>query len=273
MHTSLQLRYCVGGGGSYAPGFELPYRDWDASYLTVDPLKAMYTVGKVDNRLDGPQSDETSGTNLEAIYQHEAPIITRLITNGLRGAVWEIGNEPNWRPYFMPAIYAAHYRRYEALIRGLDPSARLMIGGIANLLPYHDWINATGICPDIWSIHPYSWPISAAATIRSILDFREFRPCGTIWITEFSSGGWARIDTGLLCNYMHEVCSWLNINAEAFNIQRWFWWGVLSGDCGMGDNGLFSGNPYCAETITELGREYFRLAGAAVHKTFLPIVR
>ncbi len=47
-----------------------------------------------------------------------------------RGRYWEIGNEPNWFPLMRPAQYAALYARYYNLIKGLDPSAKCMIGGL-----------------------------------------------------------------------------------------------------------------------------------------------
>lgn len=67
---------------------------------------------------------------LDAIYTAEAPWIEQQIANGKRGAVWEIGNEPNWFPLMRPAQYAALYARYYELIKRLDPTAKCMIGGL-----------------------------------------------------------------------------------------------------------------------------------------------
>lgn len=68
---------------------------------------------------------------LDRIYDAEAAWITQQITvNGRRGAVWEIGNEPNWFPLMRPQQYAATYARYFQFIKNLDPTAKCMIGGL-----------------------------------------------------------------------------------------------------------------------------------------------
>ncbi len=67
---------------------------------------------------------------LDAIFAAEAPWIEQQIANGRRGAVWEIGNEPNWFPLMRPEQYAALYARYYELIKRLDPTAKCMIGGL-----------------------------------------------------------------------------------------------------------------------------------------------
>lgn len=67
---------------------------------------------------------------LDAIFAAEAPWIEQQIANGRRGAVWEIGNEPNWFPLMRPEQYAALYARYYEFIKRLDPTAKCMIGGL-----------------------------------------------------------------------------------------------------------------------------------------------
>ncbi|MEK7729561.1 MAG: FlgD immunoglobulin-like domain containing protein, partial [candidate division KSB1 bacterium] len=67
---------------------------------------------------------------LDGIFAAEAPWIEQQINNGRRGAVWEIGNEPNWFPLMRPEQYAALYARYYELLKRLDPSAKCMIGGL-----------------------------------------------------------------------------------------------------------------------------------------------
>ncbi len=46
------------------------------------------------------------------------------------GAVWEIGNEPNWFPLMRPEQYAAMYARYYRQVKTYDPTAKCMIGGL-----------------------------------------------------------------------------------------------------------------------------------------------
>jgi hypothetical protein len=57
-------------------------------------------------------------------------IAAKIVDAGQIGAVWEIGNEPNWFPLMRPEQYAAIYARYYALIKGLDPGAKCMVGGL-----------------------------------------------------------------------------------------------------------------------------------------------
>jgi hypothetical protein len=57
-------------------------------------------------------------------------IEAKIINEGQIGALWEIGNEPNWFPLMRPEQYAALYTRYYELIKGLDPEAQCMIGGL-----------------------------------------------------------------------------------------------------------------------------------------------
>ncbi len=67
---------------------------------------------------------------LDGIFAAEAPWIEQQIANGRRGAVWEIGNEPNWFPLMRPEQYAALYARYYELLKRLDPTAKCMVGGL-----------------------------------------------------------------------------------------------------------------------------------------------
>ncbi len=68
---------------------------------------------------------------LDGIYAQEAAWITEQINvQHRRGAVWEVGNEPNWFPLMRPEQYAAVYVRYYNLIKGLDPTAKIMLGGL-----------------------------------------------------------------------------------------------------------------------------------------------
>lgn len=67
---------------------------------------------------------------LDGIFASEAAWIETQINAGHRGAVWEVGNEPNWFPLMRPEQYAAVYARYYDLIKGLDPTAKIMVGGL-----------------------------------------------------------------------------------------------------------------------------------------------
>lgn len=111
------------------------------------------------------------------------------------GRIWEIANEPDWNPYFVPEHYAVWYHLYAQRIRAADPTARIMIGGllmccgegvyehfvarradwdaqIANANTRHAWTtrfwnayrDRYGDYPhvDVWNIHPYAQSVGAA---------------------------------------------------------------------------------------------------------------
>ncbi len=68
---------------------------------------------------------------LDGIFDREAPWIRQQIeVRGRRGAVWEVGNEPNWFPLMRPEQYASLYWRYHDWIKLLDPTAKVMVGGL-----------------------------------------------------------------------------------------------------------------------------------------------
>ncbi|MGH7496941.1 MAG: FlgD immunoglobulin-like domain containing protein [bacterium] len=68
---------------------------------------------------------------LDGIFDRDASWIREQIEGrGVRGAVWEIGNEPNWFPLMRPEQYALEFRRYYDWIRTLDPTAKVMLGGL-----------------------------------------------------------------------------------------------------------------------------------------------
>jgi Glycosyl hydrolase catalytic core/FlgD Ig-like domain len=67
---------------------------------------------------------------IDRVFADEKKWIEEKINGGQIGAIWEIGNEPNWFPLMRPEQYAVIYARYYELIKGLDPSAKCMIGGL-----------------------------------------------------------------------------------------------------------------------------------------------
>ncbi|MDZ7343201.1 MAG: T9SS type A sorting domain-containing protein [candidate division KSB1 bacterium] len=74
-----------------------------------------------------PQQQEI----IDRIFQQESAWIQKKITEEqYYGAYWEIGNEPNWFPLMRPAQYAAMYADYYRLIKGIDPTAKCLVGGL-----------------------------------------------------------------------------------------------------------------------------------------------
>ncbi len=253
--VDLNGRYGVGGSGNlFDAAYQLPWRNWNLLWHHIYANKSFYTVGIV------PAGTEATFPNLQTLYDADVPIITDLInTHGLTGWIWEVANESNavGGPQFTPADYATYYEMYRSLIVGLDPTAKLMICGILNMVPWKVWLDDTGITPDIWNIHPYHDPLSSTGTIEYIQDFRAYRPDGRpIWITEFSAGSNTPASIAQIIQYLYEVCGWLHQNWESNQIIRWFWFTVFAGGLG-GKNGLFTTNPYGANTITSVGQAYY----------------
>jgi len=68
---------------------------------------------------------------IDRIFMREAKWIgDQIEKKDVRGAYWEIGNEPNWFPLMRPEQYAALYTRYYNEIKTLDPTAKCLIGGL-----------------------------------------------------------------------------------------------------------------------------------------------
>jgi hypothetical protein len=93
---------------------------------------------------------------------------------------WEIWNEPNlpqtfWQTGRNPALYARMYLAARAAIRGIDPTAKVIVGGlhssdIAFLTDMYDAVPRLTGNVDGVAIHPY------APTVRGVLSVvRQFR--------------------------------------------------------------------------------------------------
>jgi hypothetical protein len=68
---------------------------------------------------------------LDGVFDRDAVWIREQIEGrGVRGAVWEISNEPNWFPLMRPEQYAMEYWRYYDWIKKMDPTAKVMLGGL-----------------------------------------------------------------------------------------------------------------------------------------------
>ncbi len=55
---------------------------------------------------------------------------TWITTKKMVGQIWSIGNEPDWYPYFTAESYAVWYKKFYDKIKLLDPTAKIMVGGI-----------------------------------------------------------------------------------------------------------------------------------------------
>lgn len=183
--------------------------------------KVFYTVAKLDNDENYTKNTASilgsylpSSPNYRESLQREAyAIFEKYIASGLKldnahnsfkllpyftanekGAVYKVANEPDWAqgPYIAPDDYAILFHAYATQIKLLDPTAKIMIGGlIGSINNPGDWmchdghapqpeINCTGSLGnrynwirvfresyktkygsyppvDIWGIHPYTW--------------------------------------------------------------------------------------------------------------------
>ncbi len=189
------------------------------------------------------------------------------------GSWWMVGNEPNdpYQDNLSPEAYAAFYRRFETLARGVDPTARLMTAGIANA----DWRWAGAFCEayrqaygrnprvDAWNIHNY-----VLEPERSQLDqtlFRERVIAFRQWMAEVGEEhtplvlsefgvlmGQEQYDTRYeppeaIIAYMQETVAWLRATEH---VQAWAWFANHTG-------GAFNGDLYDAqERLTPYGLAY-----------------
>ena len=290
---SLDGYFGFGGGGTYDSSLKvLWWRDWDGSYdfppgMNGRPPFKMWTVGKLDNRIDGPPSSKVvSREAIDAVFKFERTKIGDLIRAGYTGQYWEIANEPNYFPLYTPEDYAYEYHLFCNYIKSMDASARCVLGGLTMLKDnWHPWLDAfeqayqqayrTQPFIDVWGIHPYPFfdGREAQMTIDSIAAFRNARPSGPIWITEFGYPGFSDFSEETIMAYMQTVVPWLIEHHLGYDIERWFWWGVLAGKDGMGSNGLFASDPYNNQSMTPAGRLYFALKDQPYPANLLASIR
>lgn len=99
-------------------------------------------------------------------FPDRAKIIDALAANP--GSLWLIGNEPDvpWQDNTLPADYAARYHELYVLIKTLDPSAQVAIGGISQVTPLRlQYVEAVlaayqaligqPMPVDVWNIHAF----------------------------------------------------------------------------------------------------------------------
>jgi hypothetical protein len=152
---------------------------------------------------------------------------------------WEIWNEPDnayfWRPAPDPLAYAELLIEASALIKSIDPEAKVLIGGfnsfdttfVQKVANAGAWLSI-----DIVAIHPYIDPYSpedgnlraAIDGVRTISDRYGERP---IWVTEmgWSSGPSERDSVGLTdeqfqASYLVRSMLWL----WHAGVERVFWY-------------------------------------------------
>lgn len=196
------------------------------------------------------------------------------------GQYWMIGNEPNVpnQDNLSASAYAQQHRYWTVRIKGIDPTAKIVNGGVANwpdnsgglayLAQFRESYRAAyGEYPpvDVWNIHAYPPFYMDGNKLRSYCDttdpkrfisdvVRYLRQSGerqNIWLTEF---GMAWSDDGDPCvaSFMTDIVSWLK---ESRLVDRWYWFSLNATGDGFGGS-LMELNG----VLTPLGKTYRDLA-------------
>ncbi len=248
-------------------------------------------VGKMDE-VGGAaycaQGTTCGQANIDARFAHDEPKIRQILSKEVnKGGVWVIGNEANHLPLIRADLYANQYKRYHALIKSLDPSAKIAHSGLVffgfpdqTTLSQYEGVNyyetfnyftqfynslAESERPDIYNVHfypnspgdpngktnSYQVNLNQARRFKAAIDARG-EGSKPIWVTEF----------GLNLSFLtqQDAINYMNVMIPAFvneNLaQKWFW---------------FIGNPEEPQWIntsltnangapTSVGWEYKRLA-------------
>ena len=162
----------------------------------------------------GGDSDMYAPANPAQFAAFAAAAAQRYAPKGIH--TWEIWNEPNIRAFWMPAPspsrYAKLLRLTAAAIRRRDPSAFIVMGGLASSdtvdgdisqLDFLTQVSALGAnqVVDAIGYHPYSYPVPASndiewnawskissntVSIRSVLK-KYGTPNLPIWVTEYGA--------------------------------------------------------------------------------------
>lgn len=267
----------------------MPHKMWTVGKMDYRPATMKGGPDNVVLNLPYPGTCTPNETIINGIFDGESPHIRDTINYSAahRGNCWSIANEPNWGPYFTPADYAREFYLYSNYIKGLDPTARIATGGILVSngftgpnyagVKWWDWIGQFrseyrrlyGVEPpvDVWDIHPYDLADYSGGTtpgrkaINNIIAMRQYLDSAglsdkPIWLSEIAALG-APSDQ-VQVDFINELFSWLNENADAYKVERWFWWGSTT--LAFGPTGLFDGS-YNRNYINVKGDAYMRQMG------------
>lgn len=122
----------------------------------------------------------------------------------LPAQAFEIWNEPDsvyfWTPHPDPARYAQLYTAARDAIHAVDPSARVLIGGLSNELVFLPQLLAAdpGLCGNVDGVALHSYGSSPAAVVARVVATRRALervglPAVPLYVTEF---GWTTTPPG-----------------------------------------------------------------------------
>jgi hypothetical protein len=178
-------------------------------------------------------------------------------------ALWQLWNEPNsplfWKPAPDVTDYLSLLRGFDSAVRGVDPAARIMLGGLFPTprggIDMADFISALyrdggKELFDAAALHPYAaTPSDALAAVRearSVLD-RLGDPGARLWITEV---GWASAGqpSGLTvgpqrqADYVTQIFNLAAQNREQLGLDGVIWYSLndTPGRLWPGHCGLFN---------------------------------
>ncbi|MHB8573228.1 MAG: glycoside hydrolase 5 family protein [Candidatus Dormibacteria bacterium] len=137
-----------------------------------------------------------------------------------RVRAWEIWNEENTAQFMTsgvnPCQYAALLNLSRDTIRGIDPGATVVSGGVGGVdVPYLSAMMNCGAQPDVIAVHPYtSTPPDA-----NVLDYLH-RVQGRVWFTEFGYQGSVVGDGTQAAWLIQTFADWAAIP----NVERAYWY-------------------------------------------------
>lgn len=220
--------------------------------------------------------------NVDALFACEQPLLDTAAARW-PGMVYKVGNEPNFGPPATPSIYAYAVQLYGSYIKSLDPTAKVMTGGI---LLDESWACSFGLCDDgycdcwewsadvmalaaadidVYGINPYAFyrledGLAAGHTIGEVQHFydivQQYDPGTPLWVLEY--GYYREWPVELIADYMTEVNGWLDVNHDAYGIERWFWFHgahVCTADYDPCNSGMFD-LPLTRTSATVVGDAY-----------------
>lgn len=257
---------------------------WQQQYAPADV--AMLVVLKMDMRQQVGACAAGTYTwtiaNVDALFACEQPLIQTAVVRW-PGMVYAVANEPNFGPPATPSVYAYAVGLYGDYIKSLDPTARIMTGGI---LLDEGWACSFAFCDDgycdcwewsaalvqlaaddidVYGINPYAFyrlenGEAAGHTIGEITHFhdivQQLDPGTPLWILEY--GYYKEWPVELIADYMDEVNGWLDVNHSRYNIDRWFWFHgahTCNADYDPCNSGMFD-LPLTRNSATPLGDTY-----------------
>lgn len=128
------------------------------------PEQTIVIVGKTDSGTS-VSCNPCDNAQILAIYNYELPTIQAMLkVPGNLGQLWEVANEPQVtgaggfvNPVESPSVYAYQWSLYAPLIRGLDPTAKLMSGAMLGI----GAASSQGYCcdPSELQTYYYEWSL------------------------------------------------------------------------------------------------------------------